>query len=152
MDASATCTSANASLQGEHTADFVIVGAGYTGLSAARKFAQLNPNAKVIIIDAQRAGEGASARNSGYLVDSTLNDGHMSDTGLQQYREKYALNKAGVDCVSQLVNDHQIDCDWDASGKFHATAVPAHEPKLQRFSELLQELELEHRLISGAPS
>ncbi len=140
----------NASLQGEYTADFVIVGAGYTGLSAARKFAQLNPNAKVIIIDAQRAGEGASARNSGYLVDSTLNDGHMSDTGLQQYREKYSLNKAGVECVSQLVNDHKIDCDWDASGKFHATAVPGHEPKLQRFSELLQELELEHRLIGGA--
>ena len=140
----------NATLQGEHTADFVIVGAGYTGLSAARKFAQLNPNAKVIIIDAQRAGEGASARNSGYLVDSTLNDGHMSDTGLQQYREKYSLNKAGVECVSQLVNDHKIDCDWDASGKFHATAVPGHEPKLQRFSELLQELELEHRLIGGA--
>ena len=139
----------NASLQGEQTADFVIVGAGYTGLSAARKFAQLNPNANVIIIDAQRAGEGASARNSGYLVDSTLNDGHMSDTGLQQYREKYALNKAGVDCVSQLVNDHKIDCDWDASGKFHATAVPAHEPKLQHFSELLQELELEHRLVGG---
>ena len=141
---------ANASLQDEHIADFVIVGAGYTGLSAARKFAQLNPNAKIIIIDAQRAGEGASARNSGYLVDSTLNDGHMSDTGLQQYREKYALNKAGVDCVSRLVDEYQIDCDWDASGKFHATAVPAHEPKLQRFSELLQELELEHRLISGA--
>jgi glycine/D-amino acid oxidase-like deaminating enzyme len=140
----------NASLQGEHTADFVIVGAGYTGLSAARKFAQLNPNAKVIIIEAQRAGEGASSRNSGYLVDSTLNDGHMSDTGLQQYREKYAFNKAGVDCVTQLVNEHQIDCDWDASGKFHATAVPAHEPKLQRFSELLQELELEHRLLGGS--
>ena len=141
--------SSNTSLQGEHLADFVIVGAGYTGLSAARKFAQLNPNANIIIIDAQRAGEGASARNSGYLVDSTLNDGHMSDTGLQQYRQKYALNKAGVDCVSQLVREHQIDCDWDASGKFHATAVPAHEAKLQRFSKLLQELELQHRLLEG---
>jgi len=140
----------NASLQGEHTADFVVVGAGYTGLSAARQFAQLNPSAHVIIIDAQRAGEGASARNSGYLVDSTLNDGHMSDTGLQQYREKYALNKAGVDCVSQIVNEHKIDCDWDASGKFHATAVPAHEAKLQRFSELLGELDLEHTLLDGA--
>ena len=59
-------------LMGEYSADFVVVGAGYTGLSAARKFAEINPNA------------------------------HMSDTGLQQYREKYALNKAGVDCVDQL--------------------------------------------------
>ena len=111
-------------LMGEHAADFVVVGAGYTGLSAARKFAELNPNTHIIIIDA--------------------------DTGLQQYREKYALNKAGVDCVEQLVNDHKIDCDWDASGKFHATAVPAHEAKLQRFSQLLGELDLEHRVLDGA--
>jgi glycine/D-amino acid oxidase-like deaminating enzyme len=141
---------ANGALQGELQADFVVVGAGYTGLSAARKFAQLNPNAKVIVLEAQLAGEGASARNSGYLVDSTLNDGHMSDTGLQQYREKYELNKAGVDCVTQLVNEHNIDCDWQAGGKFHATAVPAHEAKLQRFSLLLQELDLEHRILAGA--
>ena len=137
----------NASLNGEKVADFVVVGAGYTGLSAARKFAQLNPDSHVIIIDAQVAGEGASSRNSGYLVDSTLNDGHMSDTGLQQYREKYAFNKRGVDCVSQLVHEHKIDCDWDASGKFHATAVPAHEAKLERFSKLLTEVGLEHSLL-----
>jgi len=140
---------ATPSQQGEQVADFVIIGAGYTGLSAARKFAQLNPNAKVVVLEAQRATEGASARNSGYLVDSTLNDGHMSDTGLQQYRDKYALNKAGVDCVSQLVEHHQIQCDWSASGKFHATAVPAHQAKLQRFSELLTELDLDHRILAG---
>ncbi|HIG36327.1 MAG TPA: FAD-binding oxidoreductase [Oceanospirillaceae bacterium] len=141
---------ANVELQGEQIADFVVIGAGYTGLSAARKFAQLNPNAKVVVLEAQQAAEGASARNSGYLVDSTLNDGHMSDTGLQQYRDKYNLNKSGVDCVSQLVDEHQIDCDWQAQGKFHATAVPAHQAKLQRFSQLLAELDLDHRILEGA--
>lgn len=141
---------ANSALQGEQVADFVVIGAGYTGLSAARKFAQLNPNAKVVVLEAQQAAEGASARNSGYLVDSTLNDGHMSDTGLQQYRDKYNLNKAGVDCVSRLVDEHQIDCDWQAQGKFHATAVPAHQAKLQRFSQLLAELDLDHRILEGS--
>ena len=46
--------------------DWLIVGAGFTGLSAARKLSQLNPNQKIIIVDAQLAGEGASGRNSGY--------------------------------------------------------------------------------------
>ncbi len=137
-------------LQAEQKADLVIIGAGYTGLAAARHYAQLNPQAKVIILEAQLAAEGASARNSGYLVDSTLNDGHMSDTGLQQYRDKYALNKAGMDCVERLVKEHEIDCDWDACGKFHATAVPTHEAKLQRFSSLLKELDLEHKMMAGA--
>ena len=54
--------------------EWLIIGAGYTGLSAARKLAQLYPNQKIIIVDAQLAGEGASSRNSGYLVDTTLND------------------------------------------------------------------------------
>ena len=45
--------------------DYLIVGAGYTGLSAARKLSELQKNKKIIIIDAQLAGEGASGRNSG---------------------------------------------------------------------------------------
>ena len=54
--------------------EWLIVGAGYTGLSAARKLGQLYPNQKILLVDAQLAGEGASSRNSGYLVDTTLND------------------------------------------------------------------------------
>ena len=59
--------------------DWLIVGAGYTGLSAARKLSELHPNQKIIVVDAQLAGEGASGRNSGYLVDTTLNDGFTSN-------------------------------------------------------------------------
>ena len=58
--------------------EWLIVGAGFTGLSAARKLGQLYPNQKIILADAQLAGEGASGRNSGYLVDTTLNDGFTS--------------------------------------------------------------------------
>ena len=62
--------------------DWLIIGAGYTGLSAARKLGQLYPNQKIILVDAQLAGEGASSRNSGYLVDTTLNDGFTSNKEL----------------------------------------------------------------------
>ena len=66
-------------LKSNDDCDWLIIGAGFTGLSAARKLAQLYPNQKIIIIDAQLAGEGASGRNSGYLVDTTLNDGFTSN-------------------------------------------------------------------------
>ena len=55
--------------------EWLIIGAGYTGLSAARKLGELYSNQKILLVDAQLAGEGASSRNSGYLVDTTLNDG-----------------------------------------------------------------------------
>ena len=66
------------SISSDLDCEWLIVGAGYTGLSAARKLGQIYPNQKILLVDAQLAGEGASSRNSGYLVDTTLNDGFTS--------------------------------------------------------------------------
>ena len=76
------------SLSKNEDCDWLIVGAGYTGLSAARKLGQIHPQNKIILIDAQLAGEGASSRNSGYLVDTTLNDGFSSNKELINYKKK----------------------------------------------------------------
>ena len=73
-------------LDRDKSCDWLIVGAGYTGLSAARKLSELHPNQKIIIVDAQLAGEGASGRNSGYLVDITLNDGFTSNKEHSKYK------------------------------------------------------------------
>ena len=44
--------------------DYLIIGAGFTGLSTARKLSEVDNSKKIIIIDAQLAGEGGSSRNS----------------------------------------------------------------------------------------
>ena len=129
--------------------DWLILGAGYTGLSAARKLAELKPNDSIVIIDAQKAGEGASSRNSGYLVDSTLNDGHLSDSGMENYLSKYRLNSLGVEAVRSYVDQHQVDCDWNECGKFHATSMQQNEEKLQRFNETLNLCGIGNRLLQG---
>ena len=66
-------------LENSKNCEWLIIGAGFTGLSAARKLGQLFPSQKILLVDAQLAGEGASSRNSGYLVDTTLNDGFTSN-------------------------------------------------------------------------
>ena len=76
------------SLNENKNCEWLIIGAGYTGLSAARKLGQLYPNQKILLTDAQLAGEGASSRNSGYLVDTTLNDGFTSNKELNNYKKK----------------------------------------------------------------
>ena len=76
------------SLEKELSVNWLIVGAGFTGLSAARKLGEIFPKEKIIIVDAQLAGEGASSRNSGYLVDTTLNDGFTSNKELENYKKK----------------------------------------------------------------
>ena len=140
---------ANPSLTTNLRCDWLILGAGYTGLSAARALADLRPDEQIILVDAQAAGEGASSRNSGYLVDSTLNDGHLSDSGLENYLDKYHLNQMGVNAVANLVERFQIDCDWNACGKFHATALARNEAKLEQFSSTLRSCEIDHELLAG---
>lgn len=127
---------------------WLIIGAGYTGLSAARQLSALRPNDEICLIDAQRAGEGASARNSGYLVDSTLNDGHLSDAGLVQFQKKYELNRLALKRVERFVEQFQVDCDWNPCGKFHAAASSQYQQKLTQFSDILHECQISHRLLN----
>ncbi len=138
---------ANPALSADISADWLIIGAGYTGLSAARKLAQLQPLDRIVILEANKAGEGASARNSGYLVDSTLNDGHLSDAGLENFKQKYELNKLAMDTVREFVNEHRIDCDWNESGKFHATSLEKNEEKLLNFSSTLTNCGIPHDVM-----
>ena len=93
--------------------EWLIIGAGYTGLSAARKLGQLYLNQKILLVDAQLAGEGASSRNSGYLVDTTLNDGFTSNKELDNYKKKADIYKLGIEAVKRFIKEHQVDCDWN---------------------------------------
>ncbi len=57
-------------LKGEQNADWVVVGAGVTGLAAARRLAELAPEARIILLDSYRVGYGASGRNAGFIIDT----------------------------------------------------------------------------------
>ena len=140
---------AQPALSGKQHADWVVLGAGFTGLAAARQLALLHPEARIVVLEAEQAGEGSSARNSGFLVDSTLNEGHYSAAGLEVYRRKYKIKRAGVLAVQRLVNDLEINCDFESKGKIHCTAVKSHEKKILNFSKLLTEMELRHKILEG---
>ncbi len=127
--------------------EWLIVGAGYTGLSAARKLGQLFPNQKIILIDAQLAGEGASSRNSGYLVDTTLNDGFTSDKELENYKKKADIYKLGIKAIERFVKEYQVDCDWNECGKYFASSKLVDEKILENFSGTLSKLGFEHKLL-----
>tara|TARA_B110000305_G_C19427629_1_gene634496 strand:- start:916 stop:2220 length:1305 start_codon:yes stop_codon:yes gene_type:complete len=137
-------------LQSNEDTDWLIVGAGYTGLSAARKLGQLHPNQKIILVDAQLAGEGASGRNSGYLVDTTLNDGFTSNKELESYKKKTDIYDLGINVVKKFINEHQVDCDWYEGGKFFASSKHEDKKILTNFSETLSKLGFEYNLLSNS--
>jgi|TARA_B110000967_G_C18821413_1_gene528916 glycine/D-amino acid oxidase-like deaminating enzyme len=136
-------------LQSNEDCEWLIIGAGYTGLSAARKLAQLKPGQKIILVDAQLAGEGASSRNSGYLVDTTLNDGFTSNKELKNYKKKTDIYDLGIKVVKKFIKEHQVDCDLNECGKYFASSKPEDKKILVNFSETLLKLGFKHNLLSN---
>jgi len=127
--------------------DYLIVGAGYTGLSAARKLSEIDKSKKIILIDAQLAGEGGSSRNSGYLVDTTLNDGFTSNKDLKDYKTKVKIYNLGIEAVKRYVKEYQVDCDWNDSGKYFASSKVEDENKAILFSNLLTNLSFKNKIL-----
>jgi len=133
-------------LENDLHADWVIVGAGFTGLAAAYRIAELNPNDSIILLDAERAGKGSSSRNSGYIVDITMNDGGSSLADEQTQLTKSKLNLAGLELLRSRVKQFDIECDWDDSGKFHCAADRRNIPKLRAFEKFLDQTSLPYRV------
>ena len=136
-------------LSSDLNCEWLIIGAGYTGLSAARKLGQLYPNRKILLVDAQLAGEGASSRNSGYLVDTTLNDGFTSNKELENYKKKADIYKLGIEAIKRFIKEFQVDCDWNECGKYFASSKEEDKKILENFSDTLSKLGFEHNLLSN---
>mgnify|MGYP000846244457 CR=1 FL=1 len=136
-------------LNKDKSCDWLIVGAGYTGLSAARKLSELHPNQKIIIVEAQLAGDGASGRNSGYLVDTTLNDGFTSNKELSNYKKKTDIYKLGIEAVKEFIKEHQVECDWNEAGKYFASSNDRDEKVLINFSNTLSKLGFEYNFCNN---
>ena len=134
-------------LLGRANCDWLIIGAGYTGLSAARQLGNIYPNKKIIIVDAQVAGEGASSRNSGYLVDSTMNDGFISSKSTKDYKAKSDLYSLGIEKVKKFIAQYQVDCDWNECGKYYASSKIEDEKKLIKFNAMLNSLKIENKIL-----
>tara|TARA_Y100001958_G_scaffold154614_1_gene143862 strand:- start:276 stop:1580 length:1305 start_codon:yes stop_codon:yes gene_type:complete len=127
--------------------DYLIVGAGYTGLSAARQLANNLRSSKIVLIDSQLAGEGSSARNSGYLVDTTLNDGFTSNRDIENYKKKIKIYQEGINSVERFVKEYQVDCEWNSCGKYFASSQISDEKLAIKFSNLLSSLNFENKIL-----
>ncbi|MFT4937198.1 MAG: glycine/D-amino acid oxidase-like deaminating enzyme [Paraglaciecola sp.] len=105
-------------LDSHHKTDIAIIGAGYTGLSAAYHLAK-KYNANVTVIEANDAGWGCSGRNAGFVLPGT---GRLS---LLQMRKKWGNDcsqsifrefREAIDTVKHMIELGNIDCDLTSAG------------------------------------
>ncbi|MEO1274192.1 MAG: FAD-binding oxidoreductase [Pseudomonadota bacterium] len=115
--------------------DVVVIGAGFTGLSAARRLAQAGRS--VIVLDAGRPGDGASSRNGGMIGwgHRASLDGLAKRYGEEVARAVLTEARASYDFTTGLIAEERIECDLLITGRFLAAASPLHYERLAREAE-----------------
>ncbi|MCP3711247.1 FAD-binding oxidoreductase [Paraburkholderia sp. CNPSo 3274] len=122
----------------EGRVDVVVVGGGFTGLSAALAFGRRG--ASVAVLDAGRMSGGASGRNGGQCNTGVAQDyaALRGQLGIERAQGCYRAYAAAVDTVERLIREEDIDCDYLASGKLKLAAKPHHFEHLERTAELIR--------------
>ena len=110
-------------LEGDISAEWLVIGGGLAGLAAARRLAENRPNEKVILIEADVVSEGAQGRNSGFAIDVPHNVG-SSMADLLSARSYLTLARSAIDSLRDLTKRYNIQCDWHEAGKFHTAVSP----------------------------
>ncbi|MBO9550408.1 FAD-binding oxidoreductase [Pseudomonas sp.] len=95
---------ANAALDSAVTADVAIIGGGFAGLSAARQLTRRDPTLKVVLLEAGTVGEGASGRNSGFIIDlpHEVSAEGLGGGSLDRARRDIKLYRTAIDMGREL--------------------------------------------------
>ncbi|MBM3519237.1 MAG: FAD-binding oxidoreductase [Alphaproteobacteria bacterium] len=137
--ATATAAPKHNRLAGEVTADICIVGAGYTGLSAAIELA--GAGYRTVVLEAENVGYGASGRNGGQICTG-FSSGQAkieAQLGKADARRAFAMAEESKTLLVDRIKRHGIDCDlqW---GYLHTITKPSHSDELKAWKDELDEL------------
>ncbi|MFZ0098597.1 MAG: FAD-binding oxidoreductase [Gemmobacter sp.] len=125
-------------LAGDVTVDFAVVGGGFAGLSAARRLAQLDPGATIVVLEAGRLADGASGRNSGFMIDLPHELTSDDYAGGGDDRSVIALNRHAIGFARAAVEDYGIDRNFfDPAGKINGAASEATDRLNQSYARHL---------------
>ena len=117
--------------------DVAVIGAGFTGLSAARTVAKRG--ARVAVLESETIGWGASSRNGGMvLTGMKLGVNRLiSMYGRELTQRMYAASLASMDCVEQIVREEKIDCDFSRCGHLEVACKQKHFDDYARQAEVI---------------
>lgn len=131
------------------SADVVVIGSGYTGLSAAIQTAKRGLS--TVVVDAEDLGWGCSSRNGGQVSPSLK-------PSVEQLAKKYGRQRAlailregnhAQAWVESFIHEQQIDCDYRQVGRFHAAHTPAaFEALATKIKQLPPELNHDAYLVA----
>jgi glycine/D-amino acid oxidase-like deaminating enzyme len=125
--------------------DVAVIGAGFTGLSAARTLARRG--ARVVVLEGETIGWGASSRNGGMVLTGMKLGVNklISMYGRERTQRMYAASLASIDSVEQILREEKIDCDFSRCGHLEVACKHKHFDDYARQVEVIAR-EFNHQL------
>jgi len=146
-------------LKNRVTAEWLIIGAGFTGLSAARRLSVLCPGSRVVVLDAKGVAEGPAGRNSGFMIDVphdlTSGDysGHDADANsdtIKNSQTEILLNRAGISYAQETANVYAMPEEaFDLSGKINGAITDKGVEHNKAYAQHLDQLSESYRLFDA---
>ena len=131
--------------------DVAVIGAGFTGLSAARTFTKRG--ARVAVLETETIGWGASSRNGGMVLTGLkvpVQD-LVERYGLEPARRMYEASLSSIDCVEQIIQEESIDCNFSRCGYVRVACKPSHfDKQVQSVEYIAREFHHRWRVVSKA--
>ena len=125
-----------------------IVGAGFTGVAAARRLSELDPNGDTVVLEATTVGDGSSGRNSGFLSQADIAGGIDATAVEKNLARNHHVGEAFDDLV-RLIEAHRIDCELNPCGRIKAAATVGGEAAVRDLQKVCDALAVPYQILDG---
>ncbi|MDN8035896.1 NAD(P)/FAD-dependent oxidoreductase [Burkholderia vietnamiensis] len=139
-------------LTGTVNADIAIIGGGFAGLSAARRLSQLEPGLKVVVLEASEVAEGATGRNSGFIIDlpHEVSSEDYGGSGSDDRRHDIQVHRMAI----ALARDLALERGWgkdifDPCGKYNVAMGPQGDKHVTSYAAQLDKVNEPYRLFNA---
>ena len=138
-------------LEENRTADWLVIGGGFAGLSAARRLRQLHPADRIVVLEARRMAEGPAGRNSGFMIDLPHHLASADYAGaLEEDRIQTEMNRQAIRFAMAAADEHEMPATAIAlSGKINAAATARGERHNLDYANHLAGLGERHEMLDA---
>ncbi len=137
-------------LNGERSADLLVVGGGFTGLWTALLAREKDPSRGVILLEGGEIAGGASGRNGGFL-DASIT--HGIQNGLSRWPEEFpallALGMKNLDEIEETIRRLDIKCDYFRKGEVTMASEPYQLEELKEEIEIAERFNIDYEYYEG---
>lgn len=139
----------NEPLRGSHKADVVIVGGGYTGLSAAYHIRQKFPEKHIVLLEGACCGYGASGRNGGFCIATDLIKNIDPSQDPEIRKKNLEVSHYGPRFIKRMITEYGLECDFEETGMLGVAFNEKHVRELKEYRDKLKAFGLESTYLSG---